>query len=236
MAKDKIIYFTDILCGYCFGFGPTISMLHKEYGDRFDFHVVSGGLFLDSWSELVKKDAPLMHNGEGATAFALGVKPAGLINEVAPHIKAGAYKEVEAKYGVKFGQAFLKELDKGSMRMNSLYPAMALCIVREKYPHKAVEFTSLMLNAIYVDGIDSEDISSFKRYASQVGYDADKFELKMNDPAYKEAAMEDFRHYRDQPLQGFPSLMLEKEGNRSVLFTKSKDYAQIKKNLDEYLN
>jgi len=43
MEKVKLIYYFDALCGWCFGFSPVISQLEKEFEDRLNFEVISGG-------------------------------------------------------------------------------------------------------------------------------------------------------------------------------------------------
>ena len=69
----KLIYYFDALCGWCYGFSPVMSKVQEKYSGKLDIEVVSGGLFLG--------------------------KRAGGVNEVAPHIKAGAYKSVERRTG-----------------------------------------------------------------------------------------------------------------------------------------
>ena len=95
----KLIYYFDALCGWCYGFSPVMSKVQEKYSGKLDIEVVSGGLFLG--------------------------KRAGGVNEVAPHIKAGAYKSVERRTGVKFGQTFLEDvLKNGNMTPYDLSPAI----------------------------------------------------------------------------------------------------------------
>ena len=42
--KNKIIYFADPLCSWCYGFGPAITEALKAFNDSFDFELVMGGL------------------------------------------------------------------------------------------------------------------------------------------------------------------------------------------------
>ncbi len=46
MKKGKLIYVYDALCGWCYGFSPVISKIHKEYKDSLEFEVISGGMIL----------------------------------------------------------------------------------------------------------------------------------------------------------------------------------------------
>ena len=79
-AEVKLIYYFDALCGWCYGFSPVVSKLQETYKNKIDFEVISGGLFLGN--------------------------RVGTVNDVAPYIKAGAYKSVESRTGVKFGKSF----------------------------------------------------------------------------------------------------------------------------------
>jgi len=91
----KIVYYTDVQCGWCYGFSPVIKKIYQNYQGLIDFEVISGGLFIGDRT--------------------------GLINDVAPHIKAGAYKQVEAMTGVKFGPQFINHsLLTGTMTLDSL--------------------------------------------------------------------------------------------------------------------
>lgn len=210
MIKPKILYFTDVLCGWCYAFGPVIYKVYDEYHERIDFELISGGLFI----------------GESA----------GLINEVAPHIKQGAYKNVEELTGVTFGDAFLNgPLKNGSMVLNSVPPAMALCIVKEYMPEKVVEFADILHKAVYFDGMHPEDIPAYGIYAQKIGFNAQDFSVKMKDPAYYNKAYKDFLFYRKQDIHGFPTVVLEIAEKKIILVHGYASYEKFKYYLDEAL-
>jgi len=210
MIKPKIVYFTDVLCGWCYGFGPVISKIYDEYQERIDFELISGGLFI----------------GKGV----------GLINEVAPHIKQGAYKNVEELTGVTFGDAFLNgPLKDGSMILNSVPCAMALCIVKEFMPGKVIEFADILHKAVYFDGMHPEDIPAYGAYAQKIGFNAEDFGVKMKEPAYYSKADKDFLLYNKQNIQGFPTVVLEIAEKKIILVRGYATYEKFKHYLDEVL-
>jgi len=142
-GRSKIVYYYDALCGWCYGFSSVISKLRLKYKNEFDFEIISGGLFI-------------ANNGR--------------VNEVAPHIKSGAYKNVEQATGVKFGGVFLDDIyGEGEMILDSLYPAIALSIVKDKFPHKAFNFAKTLLQAVYHDGMSSDDIDAYCVHAEHIG-------------------------------------------------------------------
>ena len=192
MNKVKIIYVYDAICGWCFGFSPTMAKIKEHYHENIEFEVVSGGLKL----------------GKGA----------GPIEIVAPYIKK-SYQQVEKTCGVKFGDAFVNgSLKKGTMILNSLPPAIALSIMKERYPEKGLAFASLLHKMYYFDGIEPENYNAYGIYAATLGYDKDEFNKKMQDSTYIQKAYKDFEHAQQLGANSFPTVILENNGKRETLF------------------
>jgi len=208
--KMELIYYYDALCGWCYGFSPVIEKVQQEYRGTIKITVISGGLFTNN--------------------------KAGYVNEVAPHIKAGAYKSVESLTGVKFGEPFLKDVfGEGKMILNSLYPTIALCIVREKYPEKELEFAAMLLKAVYFDGINPIEIEKFGIYASKIGFDIDEFNSKLKIEKYKIAAEEEFKKFKSSRYSGMPSVVL-KSGKKEIPISKGYiNYNELKARIDQLL-
>jgi len=210
-TKIKINYYYDALCGWCYGFSPVIQQLQEAYGNRIDIDVISGGLFLG--------------------------QRAGKVNNVAPHIKLGAYKSVEQLTQVKFGKTFLDDVfGNGDMILNSLPPSMALCIVREAYPENEVEFAAALLKAVYFDGINPIDIDAYIPYVEKYGISKQVFLEKMNSPVYKEMAIEEFKTFSKSDYSGMPSITVVKEGKEIPITNGFVNYNQLKTRLDQFLN
>ena len=162
-----------------------MSKVKEKYRDKLDIDVVSGGLFLGN--------------------------RAGAINQVAPHIKAGAYKSVEQRTGVKFGKSFLDDVfGAGNMTLNSLPPTIALSIVREKFPEKELDFASLLLKAVYFDGLDPIDVEGLSAYAVEIGFDKNEFLTKMEDDKYKSVVEKEIEIFRSSKYAAMPALVLVK--------------------------
>jgi putative protein-disulfide isomerase len=206
MNKAKIIYVYDAICGWCFGFSPTMAKLKEHYQDKIDFEVVSGGLKL----------------GKGA----------GPIEVVAPYIKT-SYPDVEKACGVKFGDAFVNgTLKKGTMVLNSLPPAVALSIMKEKYPEKSFEFAGLLHKMYYVDGIEPENYEAYGTYAAKLGYDKTEFNKKMKDSTYINKAYKEFEYAQQLGANSFPTILLEKNGKIEILFNGFTTFDRAKKLID----
>jgi len=208
--KVKVTYFYDALCGWCFGIHPALSKLYQKHQHNVEFEVISGGLFLN--------------------------ENAGKINDVAPHIKNGAYKLVEERTKVKFGEAFLSDLlGKGDNTLDSLPPAIALCIVKESYPERAMEFAASLTRAVYEDGINSIDINTYTKYATKIGFAENIFQEKMHDKRYKTMAKQDFLSYQRSGVRGFPTLMIESQKGLSIMAQGQSSFSDMDRQLSQYL-
>lgn len=208
--KPKLIYYYDALCGWCYGFSPVMFSLEKEYNGRVDFEVISGGLFLGN--------------------------RAGFVNDVAPHIKSGAYKSVESRTGVKFGEPFLSDVfGEGKMTLNSLPPSIALCIVREKFPTKELEFAEMLLSAVYADGMNPIIVEAYRDYVVRVGFEFEEFSKKMQDDKYKKMAELEFEIFRNSEFSGMPTLILEKDNQQVLISNGYLGYNELKTRIDTFL-
>ncbi len=211
MTKNiKFIYYTDALCGWCYGFIPTMKNIHEEFQDKIDFDVVSGGLFLGP--------------------------RAGRVNDVAPHIKAGAYKKVEEATGVMFGKNFLDNIffDK-DMILNSLFPAIAIAIVKEKAEKKLMVFTEILLKAYYYDGLSSDDIDSYDTYAHKIGFKNNDFSSLMKEQYFQELAFKDFKKFQKSNHKVFPSFDIQVHGQTIISVSGSFDLEVMRKELNSLL-
>ncbi len=209
--KPLLTYYFDGLCGWCYGFSPVIQQVRKDFEQYFSFEVISGGLFLG-------------HR-------------VGTVNTVAPYIKQGAYKLVEALTGVKFGAAFLKDInEEDRIVLDSLPLAKILCIVKELSPNNAFEFTHTLLSSVYRDGISPIDVNNYVQYVSELGIDKETFLAKMADPKYEVFAKKEFEAFRNSGLGGFPALVLESKGKQTLISSGFTDFDTLTQRLNEVIN
>lgn len=182
MKDYTIIYIYDALCGWCYGFSPVMQQIHEKYKDEMNFTVLSGGMIM----------------GERV----------GPIGQVAGYIKQ-AYKTVEERTGVEFGEDFLNNiLDKGEAIFNSYPPSVALTVFKTYQSENAVEFAGTLQKAIYQDGIEPENLQAYGEYAARFGIDADEFVNKMQEEKFKNATFAEFQQVAEWGIQGFPSVIM----------------------------
>ena len=203
-------YFYDALCGWCYGFSKPFHAFYEKHRSDAEFRVISGGMI----------------RGERI----------GPIFEVAPYIRT-AYKDVEAASGVKFGEAFLKEvLGEGTTVMTSVPAAVALCVFREKFPDKQVEFAGDLQRAIYYDGVAPEDTAAFAARAARYGFDESEFNYKVSSAEYHALAKEDFKETERFGITGFPAVVVEAKGEYFLMakgFTSSDTLERVWEKIKE---
>ena len=210
MNTYSLTYYYDALCGWCFGISDIMDQVQEHYQDKIDIKVISGGLFVGDRS--------------------------GLINKVAPHIAQGAYKTVESATGVKFGKRFLEgPLKTGNMRLDSLPPAIALCIVKEIAPNKTLQFSAALNRAFYVDGCLPESIDTYTSCAKECGIPTDQLKAKMTDSVYRDLALVDFKYTSKQQVSCYPTLILETPENTYQLTNGQYSYQNLVKTIDKFL-
>lgn len=182
----KIIYVYDALCGWCYGFSPVIEQFCRKHHKTVDFEVVSGGMITGSRT--------------------------GPIGEVAPYIRR-AYKEVEERSGVSFGEAFLTQvLEDGKTIFSSVPPAVALSVFKSHRADASVLFAAALQKAIYYDGLAPEDTAAYASLAEKFGIDGKTFTKQMGQPEFQAKAQEDFHKTQQLGVRGFPTVFAETEG------------------------
>ena len=204
MQKPKIIYFFDTLCGWCYGFSPVIKKLAEKYQNQFEFEVISGG----------------MVTGER-------VQPASVM---ANYI-LGAYKPLEERTGVTFGEPYLDMLREGTRIQSSFEPALVMRTFKAFLPEKAVSFAHDLQRMNYYDGLNLNDFSNYQTLVEKYGLNWATFSEKMGTQAMKKATIQDFQISNAYEVTGFPTVFFENETVRSAI---SRGYQSFE-NLDDIM-
>ncbi len=182
MQLPSLLYIYDPLCGWCYGFSPVMEKLYESLNDKLHFEVYSGGMMLGSRS--------------------------GTINEVAPYIKT-AYKTVEQRTGVVFGEPFLKGmLEPGTAILNSEKPCIALTAFKSYLPKRAVEFAHVLQGALYKDGKDLNQDTTYPDLVTPFGINPIEFVEKLNSSDFKRKTNEEFKIVSELGVSGFPTVLL----------------------------
>lgn len=188
--KPMLIYCYDAYCGWCFGFSNTIKLINDEYKNVLDFEVVSGGMLL-----------PLKPTHIG----------------VAANYIQQAYKQVEETTNAKFGEDYLWHINNADLSdwfPNSEKPAIALCIFKEKYPEKQIEFATDLQYALHVEGRDLTDNEAYRHLLEKYSINEDVFYEKLKSEAYKEKAYYEFDICKKLAVTGFPCVFIQTSSSK----------------------
>ncbi len=194
--KKTLFYCYDAYCGWCYGFSPVMKQIADAYKDVVEVEVLSGGMMI----------------GES-------IAP---IDKIAPFILS-AYKRVEELTGIKFGDDFLWHInnpDQSDWVMNSEKPAIALCIFKEYYPLRQLEFASDLQYALNYEGRDLDDSEAYRHLLEKYSIQPEVFYEKLQSEEYKEQAYYEFELCRQLQVTGFPAVLMQLNDSKFYLLAR----------------
>ena len=210
--KPVLFYCYDAYCGWCYGFSPVIKKIVAEYKGQFDAEVLSGGMIIHE----VKQPISVM---------------AGYIQK--------AYTTVEERTGIAFGQDFLWHIFNPELSdwfPDSEKPAIALCIFKEYYPERQVEFASDLQYALNYEGRDLCDDEAYRHLLEKYSINPEAFYSKLHSEEYKEKAYYEFQLCKQLQVTGFPCVLLQTTDSKFYLLARGyTDYDTLKARIDNVL-
>ena len=210
--KPVLFYCYDAYCGWCYGFSPVIRRIASEYSSEFDFEVLSGGMIIN------EKKQP--------------------ISIMADYISK-AYKVVEERTGIEFGQDFLWHIfhpDLSDWFLDSQKAAIALCILKEFYPERQVEIARDLQYALNYEGRDLCDDEAYRHLLEKYSIQPEAFYAKLKSDAYKEKAHYEFALCKQLKVTGFPCVLVQTTETRFHLLARGyTDYATLQQRIEQLL-
>lgn len=185
MEKPVLIYCYDAWCGWCYGFSKVITAVADRFAGVLNVEVLSGGMILP------EKPVHI-----GATAAYI----------------AKAYKNVENLANVQFGEDYLWHVfnpDESDWYPNSEKPAIALCIFKEYYPGRALEFAADLQYALHNEGRDLTDNEAYRHLIEKYQIEPDEFYEKLASEKYKEMAYYEFSLVQQLQVNAFPVVLIQ---------------------------
>jgi putative protein-disulfide isomerase len=211
-TTPTLFYCYDAYCGWCYGFSNVITEIAKEYQDRLTFEVLSGGMIMPENSQ---------H-----------------ISSIASYIQT-AYKTVEQTTGIKFGEDFLWHIfnpDKSDWYPDSVKSAVALCILKEYHPDKAITFAADFQYALNYEGRDLTDDEAYRHLLEKYNIPADEFYAKLHSEEYKEKAYYEIALVKQLQVTGFPSVLMQVNDSKFYLLSRGyTDYQTLKQRIEKVL-
>lgn len=180
-----LIYCYDAYCGWCYGFSNVINAVEKQYKNLLEFEVLSGGMILPE-------------------------KPVPISNTA--HYIQQAYKIVEESTSVKFGEDYLWHINNPDLSdwfPHSEKPAIALCIFKEYYPERQIEFATDLQFALHFEGRDLTDNEAYTHLLEKYSINTEAFYTKLSSNEYKEKATYEFALCKQLNVSGFPCVFIQ---------------------------
>lgn len=207
-----LYYCYDAYCGWCYGFSSVITQIAEEYKEQLQFDVLSGGMIFEE-------------------------EPRH-ISAIATYIQT-AYKTVEERAGVSFGEEFLWHVfnpEKSDWYPESTTPAIALCIMKEYCPDQAVFIASDLQYALNYEGRDLTDKEAYRHLLPKYNIPEETFFEKLRSEEYREKAYYEFALVKQLQVNGFPTVLMQVSDSRFFLLARGyTDYPTLKERMEKVL-
>ena len=212
MSYPILIYCYDAYCGWCYGFSPVIKKIAADYKSVMQTDVLSGGMILPEKPVHISTSAGYILN---------------------------AYKNVEELSGIKFGEDYLwhiKNSDDSDWFPNSEKPAIAMCIFKEFYPERAIEFAGDLQHALHFEGRDLTDDEAYRLIIEKYSIQPEIFYEKLKSETYKEMAYYEFSLMKQLQVTGYPCVFVQTgELKFNMVARGYTDYNTLKERIDNIL-
>jgi putative protein-disulfide isomerase len=174
---------------------------------------------------VLKKDAT-----EFSNHFSVEVLSGGMIlpeqptpiGVMAPYIQQ-AYKTVENTTGITFGEDYLWHNFHPALSdwfPNSEKPAIALCILKDYFPQKQLQFAGDLQYALNFEGRELTDDEAYPHLLHQYQIPEEEFYRKLHEETYKEKAYYEFALCKQLKVTGYPALLLQTSESKLYLLAK----------------
>jgi putative protein-disulfide isomerase len=155
---------------------------------------------------------------------------------MAPYIQK-AYKHVEERSGIQFGEDFLWHIfnpEKSDWIPSSLLPAIALSVFKSYYPDQAVSIASDIQYALNFEGRDLTDKEAYRHLLEKYLIPAETFYEQLAGEAHKENALYEFALVKQLRVTGFPTVLLQASDSKFYLLAQGyTDYETLKERIEK---
>ncbi|MFZ5630098.1 MAG: DsbA family protein [Spirochaetota bacterium] len=205
-AQPEIIYVFDGYCGWCWGISDVIGRLSREFGDRFRFSALSGGLI----------------TGERI----------GPLGDFSSYIEQ-AIPRVSQMTGAHFSEAYVARIRDRTTQQDSRIPAAVFAAVLASKPD--TDTIRLAHDILTLNFTEGRDISRYEEYAGLIGsygLDAAATIAALAEKSYLPAAEQQFAFARDIGAEAFPTIVYGRDGQFFPLCQGYQGYENLAHALD----
>jgi len=146
---------------------------------------------------------------------------------------------VEEHTGIQFGKDYLWHIfnpDDSDWYPNSLKPAIALCIFKEYYPERAVEFACDLQYALHYEGRDLTDDEAYRHLLEKYSIHPEIFYDRLQSDEFEEKAYYEFSLVKQLQVTGYPAVLIQTDELKFHMVAKGyTDYNSLKGRIDAVL-
>jgi putative protein-disulfide isomerase len=191
VAANLILAF-DPLCGWCFGFRPTLRVLRQALAGRVTFQLASAGLVTG------ERERP--------------------IREVAASLERGMTL-VERRTGARFGEDFRRKvLTRGDWVLRSEPGCRAMFVAEQLGGERAIDFAEALVTAFYEEGALPDEVGTLRACAEEAELDADALVAAWQAPDAAPSTRAAFALWRARGVSSYPAVFLDRGAQLERIF------------------
>ena len=120
--------------------------------------------------------------------------------------------------------------------MNSEKPAIALCILKEYYPERQLEFATDLQYALNYEGRDLDDDEAYRHLLEKYNIQPEAFYSKLQSEEYKEMAYYEFALMKQLQVNGYPTVFIQTGELKFVMVARGyTPYEDVQERIDNVL-
>jgi putative protein-disulfide isomerase len=178
MTDPHLIYFSDPMCSWCWGFSPTIEAIGARYGESLPVRLVMGGLRPGN------------------------VEP---MSDEARREVRGHWAKVAEASGQPFGES---AVDRPGFVYDTDPVARAVVVARRTEPAMGLVYLRAAHRAFYVEGRDVTNLETLADLAAELALDRADFLAGLASEEVKQETWNDYNLSMNAGVAGFPTLII----------------------------
>jgi putative protein-disulfide isomerase len=178
MTDPHLIYFSDPMCSWCWGFSPVIEAISARYGQALPVRLIMGGLRPGNVE-------PMSDKARG---------------EVRGH-----WAKVTEASGQPFGQSVV---DRKGFVYDTDPAARAVVAARRIEAPMGLVYLRAAHRAFYVEGRDVTNLETLADIAGELGLDRGAFLAELGDEGVKQETWNDYNLSMNAGVAGFPTVIM----------------------------
>lgn len=208
MSDPHLIYFSDPMCSWCWGFSPVIDSIAARYGEALQIRLIMGGLRPGN------------------------VEP---MSDKARREVRGHWAKVTEASGQLFGNSVV---DRPGFVYDTDPVARAVVVARRGAAAMGLSYLRAAHRAFYVDGRDVTDLDTLADLAGELGLEREDFRADLRTEDAKTETWNDYNLSMNAGVAGFPTLIIgpKPDGQYSMITRGFRAREEVLTAIDRWLS